>query len=134
MLCRYCRLTENLVITVPASRMRPINSLRPMLSKSITITSSEHSLIFSQGTLKENVSLNTGFRVHLKTGVFLFSIRFSPNCNHTFTYGSETLRFCQGYNQLAQTNNIYTIKRYKNKFYIALNVNIQILGRSTLTF
>lgn len=75
--------------TVPASWIRPINSFRPMLSKSITITSNEHSRIFSHGTLKENASLNTGFRVHLNIGVFRFSILLSPNCNHTFTYGSK---------------------------------------------
>lgn len=54
----------------------------------MTITSNEHSRIFSHGTLKLNVSLNTGFNVHLNIGVFRFSIRFSPNCSHTFTYGS----------------------------------------------
>lgn len=54
----------------------------------MTITSSEHSRIFSQGTLKLNDSLNTGFSVQLKMGVFRFSTRFSPNCSHTFTYGS----------------------------------------------
>jgi len=63
-----------------------------MLSKSITITSKEHSLIFSQGTLKENTSLNTGFRVHLKIGVLRFSTLLSPNCSHTFTYGSEIFK------------------------------------------
>lgn len=70
---------------LPASWMRPINSLRPMLSKSITITSNEHSRIFSHGTLNENASLNTGFSVHLNIGVFRFSILLSPNCNQTFT-------------------------------------------------
>lgn len=74
---------------LPAKRMRPISSLRPMLSKSITITSSEHSRIFSHGTLNENVSLKTGLRVHLKMAVLRFSIRLSPNCSHTFTYGSD---------------------------------------------
>lgn len=80
------KLSKN---TVPASWIRPINSFRPMLSKSITITSNEHSRIFSHGTLNENASLNTGFRVHLNIGVFRFSILLSPNCNHTFTYGSK---------------------------------------------
>jgi hypothetical protein len=59
-----------------------------MLSKSMTITSSEHSRIFSHGTLKLNDSLKTGLSVHLNIGVFRFSIRLSPNCSHTLTYGS----------------------------------------------
>lgn len=73
---------------LPARSIRPISSLRPMLSKSMTMTSREHSLIFSQGTLNENASLKTGFRVHLKIGVLRFSTLFSPNCSHTLTYGS----------------------------------------------
>ena len=70
---------------LPANKIRPINSLRPILSKSITITSSEHSRIFSHGTLKLKASLNTGFNVHLKMGVFRFSIRLSPNWSQTLT-------------------------------------------------
>lgn len=66
-----------------------MSSFLPMLSKSITITSKEHSRIFSHGTVNENDSLNTGFNVHLKIGVLRFSIRLSPNCSHTFTYGSR---------------------------------------------
>ena len=50
---------------LPVSEMRPMSSLRPMLSKSMTRTSREHSRIFSQGTLKVNVSLKTGSKVHL---------------------------------------------------------------------
>lgn len=57
---------------LPANSIRPINSFLPMLSKSITITSKEHSLIFSHGTLKLKDSLNTGFNVHVNIGVFLF--------------------------------------------------------------
>lgn len=76
-------------LNLPANCIRPMSSLRPILSKSMTMTSSEHSLIFSQGTLNENASLNTGFRVHLNIGVFRFSILLSPNCSHTLTYGSE---------------------------------------------
>ena len=76
----------------PASRIRPISSFLPMLSKSMTITSSEHSLIFSHGTLNENVSLKTGFSVHLKMAVLRFSMRLSPNCSHTLTYGSKKIR------------------------------------------
>lgn len=77
------------VYTIPANNILPISSLRPMLSKSITITSSEHSRIFSHGTLKLNDSLNTGFKVQVNMGVFLFSTRLSPNCSHTLTYGSD---------------------------------------------
>lgn len=73
---------------LPASRILPINSFLPILSKSITITSSEHSLIFSHGTLNENESLKTGFKLHLYVGVLRFSMRLSPNWSHTFTYGS----------------------------------------------
>lgn len=73
---------------LPANKMRPINSLRPILSKSMTIISNEHSRIFSHGTLKLNDSLNIGFKVHLNIGVFRFSIRLSPNCSQTLTYGS----------------------------------------------
>lgn len=73
------------ISNVPAKQIRPINSLRPILSKSMTITSKEHSRIFSQGTLNENVSLNTGFNVHLNMAVFRFSIRLSPNCSQTLT-------------------------------------------------
>lgn len=69
----------------PANNIRPINSLRPMLSKSITMTSNEHSRIFSHGTLKLNESLKCGFNVHLKMGVFRFSIRLSPNWSQTLT-------------------------------------------------
>lgn len=74
---------------VPASCMRPISSFLPILSKSITMTSSEHSRIFSHGTLNENASLKTGLSVHLNIGVFRFSILFSPNCSQTLTYGSD---------------------------------------------
>lgn len=74
---------------LPANKIRPISSLRPILSKSITMTSSEHSRIFSHGTLKLNDSLNTGFSVHLNIGVFRFSMRLSPNWSQTLTYGSE---------------------------------------------
>lgn len=77
---------------LPANSIRPINSFLPMLSKSITITSKEHSLIFSHGTLKLKDSLNTGFNVHVNIGVFLFSTLLSPNCSHTFTYGSTSKR------------------------------------------
>ena len=49
----------------PVREMRPMSSLRPMLSKSMTRTSREHSRIFSHGTLKVNVSLKTGSRLHL---------------------------------------------------------------------
>lgn len=78
----------NIMNHLPASWMRPISSFRPMLSKSMTITNREHSLIFSQGTLNENASLKTGLSVHLNIGVLRFSTLFSPNCSHTFTYGS----------------------------------------------
>lgn len=74
---------------LPANNIRPINSLRPILSKSITITSSEHSRIFSHGTLKLNDSLKCGLRLHLNIGVLRFSIRLSPNWSQTFVYGSE---------------------------------------------
>lgn len=73
---------------LPANKIRPISSFRPMLSKSMTIISNEHSRIFSHGTLKLNDSLNIGFRVHLKIGVFRFSMRLSPNWSQTLTYGS----------------------------------------------
>jgi len=76
---------------LPANNIRPINSFLPMLSKSITITSKEHSLIFSQGTLKLKDSLNTGFNVHVNIGVFLFSTLLSPNWSQTFTYGSKDI-------------------------------------------
>lgn len=75
----------------PANNILPINSFRPILSKSITITSKEHSRIFSHGTLKLKDSLKTGLRVQLKIGVFRFSTRLSPNCSQTFTYGSERI-------------------------------------------
>lgn len=52
------------------------------------MTSNEHSLIFSHGTLKLNESLKCGLRLHLKIGVFRFSMRLSPNCSQTLTYGS----------------------------------------------
>lgn len=74
---------------LPARSIRPINSFLPILSKSITIISKEHSLIFSQGTLKLKDSLNLGLSVHLKIGVLRFSILLSPNCSQTFTYGSR---------------------------------------------
>lgn len=80
-----CFVSEAPLPFLPANNMRPISSLRPMLSKSMTMTSRLHSRIFSQGTLNENCSLKIGFRVHLKMGVFRFSTRFSPNCNHTLT-------------------------------------------------
>lgn len=83
------RAINNKKINSPASNIRPINSLRPILSKSNTMTSNEHSLIFSHGTLKLNESLKCGFKLHLKIGVFRFSMRLSPNCSQTFTYGSE---------------------------------------------
>lgn len=73
---------------LPANKIRPINSFRPMLSKSMTIISNEHSRIFSHGTLKLNDSLNIGFSVHLNIGVFRFSMRLSPNWSQTLTYGS----------------------------------------------
>lgn len=79
----------------PASNIRPINSFLPILSKSMTITSKEHSRIFSQGTLNVKDSLKTGFNVHLNTGVFFFSILLSPNCSQTLTYGSETSKKCE---------------------------------------
>ena len=70
---------------LPASNIRPISSFLPILSKSMTITSNEHSLIFSHGTLKEKASLNIGLRVHLKIGVLRFSILLSPNWSQTLT-------------------------------------------------
>lgn len=82
---------ESILAHLPANNILPINSLRPILSKSITMTSNEHSLIFSHGTLKLNESLKCGFNVHLKIGVFRFSIRLSPNWSQTLTYGSVVL-------------------------------------------
>lgn len=79
------------VLYSPANKILPINSFRPILSKSITITSKEHSRIFSHGTLKLNDSLKTGLSVQLNIGVFRFSTRLSPNCSHTLTYGSERI-------------------------------------------
>lgn len=92
-LCNVCvegvdRGGKSILFNLPANNILPINSLRPILSKSITMTSNEHSLIFSHGTLKLNESLKCGFNVHLKIGVFRFSMRLSPNWSQTLTYGS----------------------------------------------
>jgi len=83
--CVYIYIFFCYYSVLPANNIRPINSFLPMLSKSITITSREHSRIFSHGTLKLNDSLKTGFNVQVNIGVFLFSTRLSPNWSHTFT-------------------------------------------------
>lgn len=66
----------------------PISSFRPMLSKSMTITSRAASLSCSTGSVYSNFSSNTGFRLHLNTILFFFSTFLSPTCSQTFTYGS----------------------------------------------
>lgn len=66
-----------------------MSSLRPMLSKSMTITSKAASLNCSTGNVYSNFSSKIGFKLHLKTTLLRFSTFLSPTCNHTFTYGSE---------------------------------------------
>lgn len=67
----------------------PMSSLRPMLSKSMTITSNAASLSCSTGNVYSNFSSNIGFRLHLNTVLLRFSTFLSPTCSQTFTYGSE---------------------------------------------
>lgn len=100
-----------------------MSSLRPILSKSMIITSKAASLSCSTGNVYSNFSSNMGFRLHLKTVLLRFSTFLSPTCNHTFTYGSVK-------HNVVNTSRVFIAQtqvktKYSKRFFD--NINIRLL-------
>jgi len=73
---------------------RPMSSLRPNLSLSMTLTASDACRTRSYGNRNMKSSLNVGLRVRSETGVLRFSV-FLPSINsQIFTYGSAHKHSC----------------------------------------